>query len=165
MKDSLSSRIYGKGTIRRITKKVNLLGLKIDPNAFIGFRFVGLYKLGDPVSQGSWDTWKVPRNIYNNFNNKNRSMMVSGLYEYPLRDLYIYTKQLINPKTKEKVEEVNRYLNSLDFIEEKNKYTGIFKDKNLIMIMMESIDISQVNKEVMPTLSYLAKTGINFENR
>lgn len=45
MKDSLSSRIYGKGTIRRITKKVNLLGLKIDPNAFIGFRFVTSFLL------------------------------------------------------------------------------------------------------------------------
>ena len=45
MKDSLSNRIYGKGTIKRITKKVNLLGLKLDPNAFIGFRFVTSFLL------------------------------------------------------------------------------------------------------------------------
>ena len=45
MKDSLSNRIYGKGTIKRISKKVNLLGLKLDPNAFIGFRFVTSFLL------------------------------------------------------------------------------------------------------------------------
>lgn len=45
MKDSISNRIYGKGTIKRISKKVNLLGLKLDPNAFIGFRFVTSFLL------------------------------------------------------------------------------------------------------------------------
>jgi Flp pilus assembly protein TadB len=40
MKDSLSNRIYGKSTIKRITKKMNLLNLKLDPQLFIGFRFV-----------------------------------------------------------------------------------------------------------------------------
>ena len=39
MKDSLSKRVYGNSTIKRITKKVNLLGLKLDPNTFIAFRF------------------------------------------------------------------------------------------------------------------------------
>ncbi|MBR6820730.1 MAG: type II secretion system F family protein [Bacilli bacterium] len=45
MKDSLSKRIYGIGTIKRITRKVNLLGLRIDPNAFVAFRFVSSFML------------------------------------------------------------------------------------------------------------------------
>lgn len=45
MKDSLSKRIYGIGTIKRITKKVNLLGIKLDPQVFIGFRFVTSFLL------------------------------------------------------------------------------------------------------------------------
>ena len=43
MKDSLSKRVYGIGTIKRISKKVNLLGLKMDPNVFIAFRLWAKY--------------------------------------------------------------------------------------------------------------------------
>lgn len=45
MKDSLSKRIYGIGTIKRIARKVNLLGLRMDPNAFVAFRFVSSFTL------------------------------------------------------------------------------------------------------------------------
>lgn len=45
MKDSLSKRVYGSNTIKRITSKVKLLGIKMDPNLFIGFRFVSSFIL------------------------------------------------------------------------------------------------------------------------
>ena len=45
MKDSLSKRVYGSNTIKRITNKVRLLGIKMDPNLFIGFRFVSSFIL------------------------------------------------------------------------------------------------------------------------
>lgn len=43
MKDSLSKRVYGNNTIKRITHKVKLLGIKMDPNLFVGFRFVSSF--------------------------------------------------------------------------------------------------------------------------
>lgn len=43
MKDSLSKRVYGNNTIKRISSKVKLLGIKMDPNLFIGFRFVSSF--------------------------------------------------------------------------------------------------------------------------
>ena len=133
--------------------------------SFVLMRVSGIYKLGVPVSNGAWDAWKVPRNIYDNFNNNNRSFMVSGMYEYIFRDIYLYIKQRINPKTKENIKDVNEYISSLDSHIEKNEYTGIFENKNLIIIMMESIDDWLVTDDVMPTLTKLEKTGINFENR
>lgn len=45
MKDSLSKRVYGSNTIKRITHKVKLLGVRMDPNLFIGFRFVSSFIL------------------------------------------------------------------------------------------------------------------------
>ncbi|MDE5630766.1 MAG: LTA synthase family protein, partial [Bacilli bacterium] len=46
-----------------------------------------------------------------------------------------------------------------------NDYTGIFKGKNVIYIMMESIDSWIIDEDTMPTLKHLQETGMNFTNR
>ncbi|NTW70960.1 MAG: sulfatase-like hydrolase/transferase [Eubacteriaceae bacterium] len=46
----------------------------------------------------------------------------------------------------------------------KNEMTGIFKDKNLILIMIEALDVTAINEEVTPTLFRLAKEGWYFNN-
>ena len=43
-----------------------------------------------------------------------------------------------------------------------NKYTGLFKDKNLIMISAEAFSAEVINPELTPTLYRLATKGINF---
>lgn len=45
-----------------------------------------------------------------------------------------------------------------------NKYTGIFKDKNLIYIVAESFSEIAVSQEYTPTLYKLINTGFVFEN-
>ena len=45
-----------------------------------------------------WDTWRNPRNVYENFNDANKSMKICGLYEYAMRDAYI---TFLQPKEKE----------------------------------------------------------------
>lgn len=47
---------------------------------------------------------------------------------------------------------------------EQNEYTGIFKDKNVIFILAESLDEIAINKEVTPTLYKLKTEGIVFNN-
>lgn len=49
-------------------------------------------------------------------------------------------------------------------ITEKNEYTGIFKDKNLILIMTEALDMSIINENLTPTLYRLIKEGWYFDN-
>lgn len=46
----------------------------------------------------------------------------------------------------------------------KNEMTGIFKDKNLIYIMIEAFDIMAINEEITPTLYKLYTEGIRFDN-
>jgi len=46
----------------------------------------------------------------------------------------------------------------------KNKYTGYFKDKNLILIMAESFNEIAVDKDLTPTLYKLTHEGFVFEN-
>ncbi len=46
----------------------------------------------------------------------------------------------------------------------KNAYTGRFKDKNLIVIMAESLNTIGIRKDITPTLYKLATEGFNFTN-
>lgn len=46
----------------------------------------------------------------------------------------------------------------------KNEMTGIFKDKNLILIMVEAFDMIAINKDLTPTLYKLANEGWYFDN-
>ena len=45
--------------------------------------------LGEANFELTWDTWRTPRNIYNNFNDSKKCMAICGFYEYVFRDIYI----------------------------------------------------------------------------
>ena len=49
-------------------------------------------------------------------------------------------------------------------IEDKNSYTGLFEDKNLIVIMMESVNDIYINKELYPNFYKLLNNGFYFKN-
>ncbi len=46
----------------------------------------------------------------------------------------------------------------------KNEYTGKFKDKNLILIMVEAFDQIAINEQLTPTLYKLKTEGMYFDN-
>ncbi len=105
------------------------------------------------------------KSIYNNFTNPNTSMFVSGFYEYHFRTVYKYIYNLVTlDKTalKNNIDKYNR-LYGVEYSE--NEYTGILKDKNVVVVMMESIDSWIIDDNTMPTLNMMKKTGINFTNR
>ena len=37
-----------------------------------------------------WNTWKNPRNVYELYNDNNKSLRLSGLYEYTFRNFYFF---------------------------------------------------------------------------
>ena len=60
-------------------------------------------------------------------------------------------------------EEISKYLNS-KVPTNKNEYTGIFKDKNLIYILAEGFNSIAVDKELTPTLYKMVNSSFVFEN-
>lgn len=136
---------------------------------FISFRLVALVSLGTESKYESyenlWESNYNAKSIYINYINPNTSMYVSGLYEYGLRAVYKYYYNLITVDRDALKEEIDVYnsLYSNDYKE--NEMTGIFKDKNVIYILMESIDSWIIDEDTMPTLSYMQKTGLNFTKR
>lgn len=72
---------------------------------------------------------------------------------------------LFNKETKNSTYKTlnNFYMNRN--ITPKNDYTGIFKGKNLIIVMMESVnEIAILNKNDFPTLNKIYNEGISFRN-
>ena len=152
----------GKRLFNITNKKAKIAAIVV---IVVLLRIGAIYCLGKPVPEKSWEAWKAPKNVYNTFGSKNRSLMLSGMYEYVFRDIYLYTKNYFFTNNKEVISEINEYLDDNEIALSKNEYTGIFKDKNLIIIMLESIDDWLVTEDVMPTLYKLSKEGLNFTNR
>ena len=119
--------------------------------------------LGKANDDLEWSTWRNPRNIYQNFNDSNKSMMISGIYEYSFRDFYI---TYLKPKKTTNEEELT-FLEEEYLKEEKNyktKYTGKYKNKNLIIVQLEGIYSWMLTKEDTPTLYKMMNSSINFKN-
>lgn len=70
---------------------------------------------------------------------------------------------LINSETNTNYNNLNNYYINKD-ITDKNEMTGIFKDKNVIVIMMESANDIIINKEYFPNFYKMYSNGYSFDN-
>lgn len=128
-------------------------------------RIFSIDYLGEEQNNLTWEDNNNVKNIYTNYTNYNKSLEVSGLYEYTFRSVYLYIYNSFFIDKNELTLEINEYFENNQKILQTNEYTGIFKDKNVIYVLMESIDSWLVTKEVMPTLYKLQNEGLNFVNR
>lgn len=92
-----------------------------------------------------------------------------GFYSYQLKDIFETLLLQFDDFGKTKaVTEVEEYY-SLKETNKENEYTDIFKDKNVLLIHLESIQTMFVEasingEEIMPNLSKLADEGLYFTN-
>ncbi len=116
--------------------------------------------LGKQNKELTWNTWNNPRNVYINYNDSNKSMMISGVYEYTVRNFGMtYFRKKSESETEQNfLREV--FLDRRD--KEVNKYTGKMSGKNVIFLQLEGIDSFLVDKNIMPNLYNLVNNGINF---
>lgn len=71
--------------------------------------------------------------------------------------------KLIQNESNNDIKELHQYFNS-QIPTNKNEFTGMFKDKNIIFIVAESFDEIAINKELTPTLYKIKNEGIKFNN-
>lgn len=109
-----------------------------------------------------WSTWKNPRNVYNLYNDSNKSMRVSGIYEYTFRNFYVsfLRKEKTNEEELRELEEIY----SKEVTKSKNSYTNKYKGKNIIFLQLEGIDNWLLNKNDTPTLYSMLNNSISFKN-
>lgn len=103
--------------------------------------------------------------IYKEFIDPTKTLQVTGIYENFYRGIYIYVKNKLIDNSKEKTKEIEKYLKENKKELQPNEYTGIYENKNIIYILLESIDSFLINEEVMPTLYKLQNEGLNFTQK
>ena len=154
-----------------------ILGLKFYPSrnktnlknvikvffAFLILHFIIPFLLGTPNEELTWSTWRNPRNIYMSFNDNNKSMMVSGIYEYTARNFYVTFIKAKKTTNEEDLTFLEEEYNKEE-TKETNKYTGKYKDNNLIIVQLEGIDNWLITEEDTPTLYKMMNNSINFTN-
>ena len=57
--------------------------------AFLLLHTIAPFTLGKANKELTWSSWRNPRNVYNAFNDSNKSIKVSGFYEYTFRNFYV----------------------------------------------------------------------------
>ena len=118
--------------------------------------------LGKANEDLTWSSWKNPRNIYILFNDNNKSMKITGIFEYTARNFYITYIKKQEELTQEDIDFLSQAFE--DSTSVKNANTGIFKDKNLIIVQLEGMDSWIINKNDTPTLYSMKNSGYNFTN-
>lgn len=71
--------------------------------------------------------------------------------------------EAMNQETNEDIKQIDAYLMSRK-ISPKNEMTGIFKDKNLILIMVEAFDYMAIDETLTPTLYRMSQEGYFFNH-
>lgn len=100
---------------------------------------------------------------YAEFTNANRCLMFSGLYQYTVRGAVVTIWPQTTADT-ERIAELDAYYAAHPKEAADTPMTGAFAGKNLILIMMESVDDWLVTPEYMPNLYRLEQEGVYFRN-
>lgn len=104
---------------------------------------------------------------WDNMFNAHRLYQVCGVYQTMVRDVYTNTIYPLTPGYTQEKEEAEETIET--FFEEepeaptRNAMTGILKDKNIVLVLMESMDDWMLGDHT-PTLNRLMDEGINFTN-
>ncbi len=109
-----------------------------------------------------WDAWKLPRVVYKQFNDVNKSIDVVGIYHFVARDFY---KTWISGGnySDEDYQKVEAFFAKKEKNEsEPNDYTGLLKGKNVIAVMLEGIDDWMIDEKYTPAMKYMMDNGISF---
>lgn len=98
---------------------------------------------------------------YRSFKDTNHSMQVAGIYQYVFRNgmRMVFPEGELDPSS---LSVADAY-----FAEKKtesNDMTGLFAGKNVIMVMMESMDDWMISPEYTPTICHMQQNGIQFSN-
>lgn len=101
--------------------------------------------------------------LYQTLYNKVRAVERLGLYSFMIKDAQLTLSHNASNIDEEKTL-INLYLEEHGYISQPNEYTGLFKGKNLILVLCESLSTIAIDEELTPTLYMMKTQGINFNN-
>ncbi len=129
---------------------------------FLFLHIITPLTLGRANTELTWSSWRNARNIYNTYNDINKAIKVSGFYEFTIRNFYITYLKSEEAITEEDIEFLQGAFKGET--PKKNAYTGLLKDKNLIIVQLEGMDDWILSKETTPTIYKMRNEAVNFKN-
>ncbi len=111
------------------------------------------------IKAGAWEVWQKPALIYNEFRDSKKSLYTSGFYQYTFKSVQKLFKSDETDIEKEKEFAKAYFKQGTD-----NEMTGVLKGKNVIFVLMESIDDFLITDEYTPEIKRMMREGISFEN-
>ena len=121
----------------------------------------GYYK-GDHEMVGM-ASFTSPAYEYKRFTNSEADMRIAGVYGFLSRDIQMNIKRANKTVTAEDLDRIKTFFANKPEHED-NEMTGIYAGKNVVAVLMESIDDWLVNPDDMPVLYGLSQKSISFEN-
>lgn len=111
-----------------------------------------------------WDASTSAGNIYEDYTDTTKSLLLSGLFEYTFRDVWLAYHPFKSLNDADTIHQLDVYFDERNYIHENNEMTGIFEDKNLMLVQLENIDNWMLTEETMPVMYQLRSEGIDFVN-
>lgn len=92
---------------------------------------------------------------------------ICGMYQMTYRDIWVHGLYPLTPAYREEmdqqIQDIEDYFADRT-VGSENEMTGIFKDKNVVLVLMESMDDWMITQEDTPTLLQMMEEGIRFSN-
>lgn len=152
-------KLTGKMTLRL---RLGALALAVISLAPIYAAASKLAPREDTMTWGSTYNPTDERELYRDFTDANRCLKLTGLYQYTFRNLAVSMGWVADFQTLDELD---------DFFQERaleistgGELTGAMEGKNLIMVMLESIDTWLAQPEYMPNLCRLQQEGVDLTN-
>lgn len=105
------------------------------------------------------------RATYNTMYDAQKVYHICGIYQLTWRDLWVHTIYPMTPAYREELaaqtQEIDDYFSQRP-AQRENEMTGLFAGKNVVMVLMESMDDWMITKQDTPTLYRIMQEGITF---
>lgn len=107
------------------------------------------------------------RAAYNTMYDARKVYEICGIYQLTFRDIWVHNVYPLTPaylaELEEQTKQVDDYFAQRTQAED-NEMTGVYQGKNVILVLMESMDDWMITPEDTPTLYKLIGESINFTN-
>lgn len=118
--------------------------------------------LGQSSSEASWDSFNDLRYVYDNYTDPHKCLGMVGYYQFLSCDFYnCFLKGLFSDRDAMRGD-IEQFFKDYPNVHEENDYTGIFEGKNVIIVMLESVDYIAISEENTPNIWKMMSDGIVF---
>lgn len=108
---------------------------------------------------------EIDANIYHGLTNQNHTMAMTGIYQYLYRSFIVTSGLETKFSNSEMYQQLDEYFSQQnETAHESNEMSGIYEGKNVMFIMLESIDTWMLTEDYMPNLYSLQQDSMNFVN-